>query len=221
MDHQSITHPLYVAIDVGKNIHCYGAFAGWALQPVRPAREVRNNRIGYAHFRTWLTQQIEQREYHPVILGMEPTGIYHEPWAYAIRGDFGAQIDLRFLNPYQTKQKRKQLMNGRKRKSDPIDVQATAHCLRDGLGHPAWLGHGEALRFELWAADLRQLTARTTASTSQSLDSNRPTMARGLGQCPSVSKSPSPLGNACAFSAESTPAAPVGTSHFGTPTQSL
>jgi len=28
MQFHSTTHPLYVAIDVGKNVHCYAAYAG-------------------------------------------------------------------------------------------------------------------------------------------------------------------------------------------------
>lgn len=157
MYRQSSKDPLFVAIDAGKNVHCYGAYTGLDLQLVQPAREVHNNRSGYGQFQSWLNRQLESGQYSQVILGIEPTGIYHEPWAYAIQDDFADQVDLRLLNPYQTKQKRKQLQNGRQRKTDAIDVQAMAHCLRDGLGHPAWLSQGDTLRFELWAADLRQL----------------------------------------------------------------
>jgi len=149
-------NPLYVAIDIGKNVHCYGAYAGADLHPVCPPREVRGTRPGYAQFRAWLEEQLQSGQYAPVIVGLEPTGIYHETWAHALRQDLGPQLDLRFLNPYQTKQKRKQLQNGRRRKTDSLDVAAIAHCLRDGLGNPARLPQGEALRFELWASDFRQ-----------------------------------------------------------------
>lgn len=157
MHPDSSTTPLYVAIDIGKNVHCYGAYAGPDLRPVRPPQDVRSTRLGYSQLQTWLREQIQAGQYAPLIVGMEPTGIYHEAWAYALQADFGSEIGLRFLNPYQTKQKRKQLQNGRRRKSDPLDVEAIAHCLRDGLGNPACLHHDQTLSFELWAADFRQL----------------------------------------------------------------
>lgn len=154
---QSSTVPLYVAIDIGKNVHCFGGYAGMDFQPIGPIQTVRSNRPGYAHFSAWLTQQLSHKRYGPVVVGLEPTGCYHESWAYAIEDDYESQIDLRFLNPYQTKQKRKQLQNGRRRKADPIDVEAIAYCLRDGLGHPARLPRQSAFRFGLWAATFRRV----------------------------------------------------------------
>ena len=95
--------------------------------------------------------------YQPVVLGLEPTGIYHETWAYALQKDFGAHLDFRFLNPYQTKQRRKTLGGGRNDKTDAADLIAIAHCLRDGLGNPTWLRHGNELCFDLWSSTYRQV----------------------------------------------------------------
>jgi transposase len=117
MQTDSSTNPLYVGIDIGKNVHCYGGYAGGELQLIAPRQEVRNNQTGYEVFRTWLQGQVTSHCYAPILVGLEPTGIYHEAWAYAIQQDFSDQIDLRFLNPYQTRQKRRQLQNGRKKKT--------------------------------------------------------------------------------------------------------
>jgi transposase len=151
----SSTMPLYVAIDIGKNVHSYAAYAGADLSVVLPPCEVRNDRQGYLQFQTWLSEQLAQGEYGPVIVGLEPTGIYHETWADALQQAFATRIQLRLLNPYQTKQKRQQLQSGRQRKTDAIDDQAIAHCLRDGLGNPFWLRQAGQVRWDLWAADFR------------------------------------------------------------------
>jgi len=156
MQPDSSTTPLYVGIDIGKNVHCFGGYAGGQLELICPRQEVRNNQSGYDTFRTWLQKQITNKRYAPIVVGLEPTGIYHETWAYAIQQDFANQIDFRFLNPYQTRQKRRQLQNGRKKKTDPIDVEAISYCLRDGQGNPACLPGQQTLRFDLWAAEFRQ-----------------------------------------------------------------
>ena len=129
MQIDSSTTPLYVGIDIGKNVHCYGGYAGGELKLISPRQEVRNNQPGYETFRVWLQTQVTSQCYAPILVGLEPTGIYHEAWAYALQQDFGDQIALRFLNPYQAKQKRRQLQNGRKKKTDPIDVEAIAYCV--------------------------------------------------------------------------------------------
>ena len=156
MQTDSSTIPLFVGIDIGKNVHCFGGYAGGMLHLIKPQQEVRNNQSGYATFCTWLQTQVASQRYTPIVVGLEPTGIYHETWAYALHQDFGDQIDLRFLNPYQTRQKRRQLQNGRKKKTDPIDVEAIAHCLRDGQGNPACLIKPDTIHFDLWAAEFRQ-----------------------------------------------------------------
>ncbi len=153
----SSTTPLYVALDIGKNVHSYAAYAGTDLAVVAAPREIRNDRSGYSQFEAWLAQQLTSGRYDPVVVGLEPTGIYHERWAVALQQAFATRIQLRLLNPYQTKQKRKQLQGGRKRKTDALDDQAIAHCLRDGLGNPLWVHQTAQVRWELWAADFRRV----------------------------------------------------------------
>ena len=101
----SSTRPLYVAIDIGKNVHSYAGYAGADLAVVLPPCEVRNNRQGYEQFQSWLAEQLRTGQYGPIVIGLEPTGIYQETWASALRA-FAPQIELRLINPYQTKQKR-------------------------------------------------------------------------------------------------------------------
>jgi len=156
MQNDSSTTPLYVGIDIGKNVHCYGGYAGGELHLIQARQEVRNNQAGYDRFRHWLQTQVDSQQYAPIVVGLEPTGIYHEAWSYAIQQHFLQTIEFRFLNPYQTRQKRRQLQNGRKKKTDPIDVEAIAYCLRDGQGNPPCLPEPSTLRFDLWAAEFRQ-----------------------------------------------------------------
>lgn len=153
----SSTTPLYVALDIGKNVHTYAAYSGSELAVVCPPQEVRSDRGGYEHLLTFLRHMLGRGQYAPVIVGLEPTGIYHEAWAAALQRDLGDRIQLRLLNPLQTKQKRVQLQGGRRRKTDARDDRAIAHCLRDGLGHPWWERPQSQVRWELWASDYRHL----------------------------------------------------------------
>jgi transposase len=159
MQNYSSTTPLYVPIDIGKNVNVFAAYQGHELVEINKPIEVRNNRKGYQYFRCIIQGWLASSQYTPVILGLEPTGVYHEPWAYAIHNDFGDHILFRLLNPYQTKQQRRKMDGGRNFKTDAIDVKAMAYCLRDGLGNPAWLRQGVELQFDVWAATYRQVNA--------------------------------------------------------------
>jgi transposase len=123
---------------------------------VQAPQEILSNRPGYEAFRAWLQAQISAAPERRIVVGFEPTGIYHEAWVGALQREVGQRIELRQLNPFQVGQKRAQLKNGRKQKSDPLDTLAIAHCLRDGLGYPAQPLQPDSLRFELWARSLRQ-----------------------------------------------------------------
>lgn len=134
MQSHNITQPLYIPIDVGKNVHSYGAYVGPQLEPVVVPQEIRTHRPAYEQFRTWLTQQIAAPQYAPIIVGLEPTGVYHEAWAHALHRDVGNAVQIHIVNPFRTRQKRRQLQNRAERKTDAVDVEALAHCLRDGNG---------------------------------------------------------------------------------------
>jgi len=136
---------------------CFGGFAGLDCRPCGSPRTVHSVRHGYDQFRIWIEEYVTSPEYGPIIVGLEPTGIYHEHWAYALVRDYGDLIELQLVNPYQTKLCRNQMTNGRHRKSDQRDVAAIALCLRNGLGQPACLPTAEICRFANWASAYRRL----------------------------------------------------------------
>lgn len=127
---------LYVPLDIGKNVHCYGVYAGADLQEIVPPQEIRAHRGGYERFRSALQRLAAMYPQAQIIVGWEPTGVYHEPWAYGLLGDCRQLVDLQRVNPYRTRQKRKQLHSRAEHKSDRIDVLSLAYCLRDGNGRP-------------------------------------------------------------------------------------
>ncbi len=156
---------LYVAIDIGKNVHWLGAYAGFELADVQSACKLPSNQSGFKEVTAQLDEWLTNGRYEQVVLGHEPTGIYHENWAWALMGryeEYGngrlqPYLDYRFLNPLLVKRKRDVLSNGRRRKNDPLDLIAISHCLRDGSGYPAYLPAGDELRLVLWARRYRQL----------------------------------------------------------------
>jgi transposase len=150
MQSHRITNAVFVPIDVGKNLHCYGAYQGPQLTVLVAPQEVRSYRPGYEEFKTWLTHQLITHHPTPIIVGLEPTGVYHEAWAAALQRDFGSAIQVRLVNTFRTRQKRKQLQNRAERKTDPIDVEALAHCLQDGVGHPYATPSAEVQALTLW-----------------------------------------------------------------------
>lgn len=126
--------PLFVGIDVGKNVHCYAAYVGLELQPLFAPRTVLTSSASYADFAAWLREQLDMQRYSRIVVGLEPTGVYHEPWSAALERDFAQQVELRWVDPARTFHARQQLQQRPERKSDPADVEALAHCLRDNLG---------------------------------------------------------------------------------------
>jgi transposase len=86
---------LFVAMDIGKNVH-------WLAEP----------------------------RYELIVLGHEPTGVYHENWARALLNRYARhmitaaqpRLDYRFLNPLLVKRQRETLTSGRRRKTDALDL---------------------------------------------------------------------------------------------------
>lgn len=153
----SSTDTLFVPIDVGKNVNWYAAYAGYQLQEILVPCQVLNRRCGYQqlseHLRSWIASQA----YTCIVVGMEPTGVYHEAWAYRLQEDFAGEINLRLTLPQATKLRRQRQSAGRKRKTDRIDLDALAMHLRDSPGRAAFLPTEEDLRFEVWAQVYRRL----------------------------------------------------------------
>jgi transposase len=155
---------LYVVLDIGKNVHWLGAYAGFELHPVMQPLEVRSDRPGFERVTAVIDGLLACGLYDRVVLGHEPTGVYHEAWArvlmdrYApyLHGQATPPMDYRFVNPLLSKREREGQAKGRKRKTDPTDLPAIAACLRDGKSQPAFLATGQELRLHLWGNAYRQ-----------------------------------------------------------------
>jgi transposase len=155
---------LFVTLDIGKNVNWYGAYAGYELKPVVEPTKVRSNRQGFDQVTSVVDALLHCGAYDRLVLGHEPTGVYHEAWSRALndryaphqQGQAQPPLEYYYLNPLLSKRKREALGKGRKRKTDPIDLRAIAFCLRDGQGHPAFVPTGPALGFQLWGKAYRQ-----------------------------------------------------------------
>lgn len=154
---------LFVTLDIGKNVHWCGAFEGYQLKPVVEPFKVRSDQAGFERVTTLIDGLLACGRYPQVVLGHEPTGIYHEAWARALAGRYAPHLQgqaqpplsYQFLNPLLSKRKREELTRGRKRKTDRLDLTAIAYCLRDGQGQPAFLSDAPALRLQLWGQAYR------------------------------------------------------------------
>lgn len=154
---------LFVTLDIGKNVHWCGAFEGYQLKPVVEPFKVRSDQAGFERVTTLIDGLLACGRYPQVVLGHEPTGIYHEAWSRALAGRYAPHLQgqaqpplsYQFLNPLLSKRKREELTRGRKRKTDRLDLTAIAYCLRDGQGQPAFLSDAPALRLQLWGQAYR------------------------------------------------------------------
>jgi transposase len=154
---------LYVVLDIGKNVHWLGAYAGFELQPVVEPLELRSDRSGFERVTAILDGLLACGLYDRVVLGHEPTGVYHENWARAfmeryashLHGQASPAMDYRFVNPLLSKREREAQAKGRKRKTDRADLPAIAACLRDGKSQPAFLATDHGLRLYLWGRAYR------------------------------------------------------------------
>ncbi len=155
---------LFVSLDIGKNVHWFGAYQGFELETVVEPFKVRSDRAGFERVTAVIDGLLSSGLYNQVVLGHEPTGIYHEAWSRALseryeahrQGQIEPTLNYQFLNPLLSSRKREELTKGRKRKTDKIDLKAIAYCLRDGLGQPAFLANEQALRLQLWGKAYRQ-----------------------------------------------------------------
>jgi len=155
---------LFVTLDIGKNVHWCGAFEGYKLKPVAAPFKVRSDRAGFERVTAVIDGLLACGRYSQVVLGHEPTGIYHEAWSRALAERYAAHLQgqaqpplsYQFLNPLLSKRKREDLTRGRKRKTDQLDLRAIAYGLRDGQGQPAFLASEQALRWQLWGQAYRR-----------------------------------------------------------------
>ena len=114
---------LYVVLDIGKNVHWLGAYAGFELQAVVEPLELRSDRAGFERVTAIIDGLLRCGLYQRVILGHEPTGVYHENWARAFMERYAAHLhgqatptmDYRFVNPLLSKRERRDLERALKR----------------------------------------------------------------------------------------------------------
>ena len=136
---------LIVLLDIGKNVHWATAWTAAGLELVQPCR-LSTTQTGLTQFTQMTEGLIAEHQPHLVLLGHEPTGVYHEPWARTLMSRYAGYLEgraqptfeYRFFNPYQVKLARQQT-HLRHRKSDPRDLAAMLDLMLRGLGQPAFL----------------------------------------------------------------------------------
>ena len=162
---------LLIALDIGKNVHWLGCYDGQLTELVAP-HKVRTDRAGFAHFQRTVDPLLASGEFDAALIGNEPTGVYHEPWAWQIREHYleapaPLPVAYHWINPVLTKRRQRQ-HSIRQRSTDRRAVLAIAACLRDDLGYPAHLPTP-------LAGELRE-----TARTREQLQRQRRHLARRL-----------------------------------------
>lgn len=135
---------LLVLLDIGKNVHWFCARTAAAQELVAPQR-VSSGHSGLQQVLQQIEHLMAQHQPAHVILGHEPSGVYHLSWSHALHHHFQAHLhgsaapsmEYRFFNPYQVKLAR-QLITGRFRKTDARDLLGMADLVERGLGQPAF-----------------------------------------------------------------------------------
>lgn len=154
----------YVALDIGKNVSAYGIYEGKDATPLVPPRLFAVNQSDYDQIASQISELLNCGKYQRVVIGLEPTGVYHETltrqlcdrFAAAMQTNAAVPLDFRFLNPYLTKQARAQ-HQGRRRKSDLIDVACIGRCLSENKGIPAFLPKDGDVELRLWERKFSRL----------------------------------------------------------------
>lgn len=159
-------HPariLVVALDIGKDVH-YLYLRTVAGEEVAAPRKIASLAAGYEQVIAQVDDLMASGAYDLVLLGHEPTGVYHEAWSHALAAHYQAHrtgqatppLRYRQLNPVLVKQERQRKCH-RQRKSDTIDVVAVGELLAAGAGNPVLqLTEGE-LRLRVLLQQLRGL----------------------------------------------------------------
>lgn len=138
-------HPariLIVALDIGKDVHHLYLRTG-ADEELLPPTKIASLAAGYQQVIAIVDELMASGAYDLVLLGHEPTGVYHEAWSHALAERYHAHrigaatpaLRYRQLNPALVKQER-QRKSHRRRKTDAIDVTAMASLLAAGAGNP-------------------------------------------------------------------------------------
>jgi len=134
---------LFGPLDIGKNADWAAFHTGDGLLLQQPI-EVSTLKAGYDRYVNTLDDLVAQRHPRLVVLGHEPTGVYHESWArnlmtrYAdhLAGRASPRFVYQWVNSYQVKLNRTQTTLCFD-KTDLIDLGSIGDLLMRGLGFPA------------------------------------------------------------------------------------
>lgn len=150
-------HILCVSIDVSKDFHIVLLHNGLG-EIVTPSFEIDIFRTGFERFTLAVEEAVVNIDAQVVLVGMEPTGHYHENLARHIQKS-GRQVTL--INSYSVKENRHQQMMIRE-KNDEIDAVAIGDLLRRGEGSPFRPATGLYLQMQqLDRARLGEVRVRT------------------------------------------------------------
>jgi transposase len=113
---------------------------------------ILNTAAGFQDFTARLDRVCQAHAIELVLIGHEPTGVYHEAWGRALQARYRAhlanqaspRVVYQFVNPYQVKSNRQQAHYLR-RKTDQLDLAAIGDLLARGLGAPAFLPNAAQL----------------------------------------------------------------------------
>jgi hypothetical protein len=136
---------LVAPLDIGKNVN-WAAFHTREGLLLHEPIEVSTLKDGYEHYVHTLDDLVAQHQPQLVILGHEPTGVYHESWARNLMSRYADHLEGRaaprflyyFVNSYQVKLNRIQATLSFN-KTDLIDLGSIGDLLMRGLGFPAHL----------------------------------------------------------------------------------
>ena len=182
---------LIILLDIGKNVHWVTACTASGRELV-PPRRLLTTQAGLTQLIQMIDAQIAAINPRLVLLGHEPSSVYHEPWARALmkryaphlEGQAQPAFEYRFFNPYQVKLARQQT-HLRHRKSDPRDLAAMYDLMLRGLGQPAFLPTGPELLIRQEVGFIRaqsRLLGRLERQLRQQLDRLWPGAAVSLKQ---------------------------------------
>lgn len=118
---------LIVGLDIGKNMHY--AFLGTATgKTVKRGLRVANSASGFEHLLTTVQFYMDRDGFEDVVLGLEPTSVYHKPLAEFL-------ITQDYLVVYVTNEaikKNRALLDGRWDKNDTKDSANAADLVAQG-----------------------------------------------------------------------------------------
>src|SRR5258705_6082372 len=86
------TRIVYFVLDIGKNVHWLVAYTGPQQALVVAPRKVRTNQAGFDQTAELLQGVLSSGQFDVVMLGHEPTGIYHEAFSRALQARFTAYL---------------------------------------------------------------------------------------------------------------------------------